>query len=391
MKPLTLAAMLLVILRGASVLANFQPFNCAFSQNPYLRYLSSNQVQKVQMHEYPVFDSNRCGSEWSKFGTCCNTQDLILYAEKDASRINAYSERLRGLMATYSTVFSSLLSDLSAIDKKDIHGKGQKALLMKALASLSQTNFHRALRDLATRLDKKAAFNSCWNKMAEIRSNSLCSTCSGRSLVFFRENKGVISDSSCSSIIASCKHTFEIMVEFMQGIDAISEQFKDTSPRSQHLAKELTMANQEASKNQIQRTIKKLVSGGYSDPAAEDFVCSKFVRLGGRTFVEKMYEILNIDTSLFERVRDSLGSRRLLSKQPRKLLKADWSLSTNTEERPPIFEGGLFEGDVYVVPPQVESKVDSAYASTFGAAGTGLNVVASWMRVIPMNMSRAFP
>lgn len=50
-------------------------------------------------------------------------------------------------------------------------------------------------------------------------------------------------------------------------------------------------------------------------------------------------------------------------------------------------EKKLFEGDVMMVQP----KIDSSYSSYFGTNGTSGNEVTSNMKHIPLNLTAAFP
>ena len=58
----------------------------------------------------------------------------------------------------------------------------------------------------------------CWSKMSELRSNSLCSICSGRHKLFFVNQKALISEETCTDILEICLSSFNHILDFIQGM-----------------------------------------------------------------------------------------------------------------------------------------------------------------------------
>ncbi len=387
MSRIAFVALVAAILGVATASPTVKAIKCLRANNNFLNYLSSNTIKEVQIFETPQKGLDQCGDEWRNFGTCCKVSDLITYAQNDADKLRNHYTNLRQLMENYSSLFSEILSDLPRF-KTTNKINDDRAHLMKALLDLASTKLSGTLNNLATRLDKKKQFDSCWEQMITLRSSSLCSTCSGRSLVFVHAKKAMISASSCHSLVTNCKFAFRLLIEFLEAIKTIAEQLNDFSPESRSLTKELSNACREASRNQIQKAINALVTSDYADQAAEALLCSKFVRFEGPSFVELMHDILDIDIGLFYKVRNKLNQRRLLTRNPRKLSNVNWTIPV--KETSTQFQT-IFEGDVFVIEPKFQAKIDSSYVSTIGAAGTQGNMMSSWLRVIPMNLSLAFP
>ena len=72
-------------------------------------------------------------------------------------------------------------------------------------------------KDLAFRLGTQ----QCWNQIANIRSSSVCSTCSGRSHIFFRKDKALMSEEVCVAILDKCYKPLRQLTFFVSVLNLI--------------------------------------------------------------------------------------------------------------------------------------------------------------------------
>ena len=63
--------------------------------------------------------------------------------------------------------------------------------------------------------------DTCWRDMSRVRSNSLCSICSGRSEVFFSKDRAVIKGETCHRLMDSCHRFFLVVIHLVSGIDTL--------------------------------------------------------------------------------------------------------------------------------------------------------------------------
>ena len=151
------------------------------NNNPYILLLKEANVllldtpKKVQA----------CGNEWMSFGTCCDLNSLTLAVNTDVNQIKTQMSELVYNLENIETSFSKLkdgikprLDDRTDIAFQNMRPKIQALLNIKAV-QISGV---------------KAAVARCWNHMAKIRSSSVCTTCSGRSQIFFSGNKAMVSE-----------------------------------------------------------------------------------------------------------------------------------------------------------------------------------------------------
>jgi len=70
--------------------------------------------------------------------------------------------------------------------------------------------------------EKYAASNEkCWNKMIQMRSSSLCSSCSGRANLFFSKNRANIYHRTCSYVIKDCWFSFKVASQYFKTLSSL--------------------------------------------------------------------------------------------------------------------------------------------------------------------------
>ena len=144
----------------------------------------------------PQIDNTTCRQEWSANGTCCDKQSLLEFSAADRKRV----------LESVEVVKSFSIHALASCSFKAKHEEGY----FRALDSMA--------RSTATSSTFNASIDQCWDHMSGIRAKTLCSTCSGRSALFFNESKGVITAPVCSQTLRAClpsfKHLFTFLTEF---------------------------------------------------------------------------------------------------------------------------------------------------------------------------------
>ena len=146
----------------------------------------------------------------------------------------------------------------------------------------------------------------CWEKMASIRSSSLCSICSARHQLFTKETKGLVAQSDCDSILQVCALSFEHIFEFSRNIENLMSDIAKS--QSGHGAKntedivlrkilaKFTTFNREIQQNHILQSINRFMARDPSDaencPAKIADLCSRLVRVFEEPFIKSMHDLL---------------------------------------------------------------------------------------------------
>ncbi len=204
---------------------------CSETLNPFIKSLVD---QGVLLNSEPVKKTSKCGAEWTTHGTCCQEQSIINYAIADAAEFKENSEtfikEIRNLIkAISSTIFKILRKKEQKAKEKNI----LKALVKKVVNLV--TFFKQLLERLKDLKKLKKTFrqekddivkhqNECVQKLTDLRSASLCNTCSSRSRVFFEDTRARIKMSTCQGVIQACHEYWTSVIRLI-----------DTTAQSNHL------------------------------------------------------------------------------------------------------------------------------------------------------------
>lgn len=147
------------------------------AKNPFLAPLKDSHPIKVEILAKPITtDIAHCKSEWSKFGTCCKSTDLVAFADLEGRLIDLNHKHL-----------------VNVVNKVGVQLSQQKFV----------SNF------------EKDSWN-CWNHMKVARSSALCSICSGRSETFFKDEKALINPDTCLKATDACQNFFTKIAKIRQ-------------------------------------------------------------------------------------------------------------------------------------------------------------------------------
>lgn len=199
--------------------------------NPFLQKL---QADGVTIFSSPSKDpAGRCSSEWSSFNTCCESSSLIKYAKVQEQAIlksvenvnNDFKWFLALSKALNTTIFQiaalkeyswqPLVKDPSQVDKlnKFIDFLHQTVLTRKIFYSFTSDSFWERF------VQKNRV---CWKRMIEKRNSALCSTCSGRSSIFFKNQKANMGQGVCNDIIDDCWIVFSTMQRYLYVLSGLA-------------------------------------------------------------------------------------------------------------------------------------------------------------------------
>ena len=266
-------------------------------KNPFFEILENS---KVTLFPSPQFSSKKCSSEWTPNGSYCEEKSLVQFAKKDSQVILDSTNKLESQLKTIAQIFkrSFELADLAT--GKKIHGNSYMAKYIKALSDESVRKFRNLVSLLGNSVETYKRIDSCWADMSRLRSNSLCSICSGRSQVFFASERAIIEDETCHHLIDSCHRFFVVVVNLVTGIDTLIDCFRETKPQKR-LSEEIELwdkITETIKKNELKISFSKFIEE--KDLSKRQVIasglCAKLVRIGSRSFVQDFSELLEMYT-----------------------------------------------------------------------------------------------
>ena len=221
----------------------------------------------------------------------------------------------------------------------------------------------------------------CLETLLKSRGSSLCTTCSGRSEHFFAAGKVLISDKACTDLVGRCKTylTFplkltEFLNPYFQSISPLNN-----GPVLSKLRQSLIFKDRESL-----FTLKRELEN--DNTKGKVIFCERLTRLQKDLFLHRIIPELILARDSTEVIISDY--KKIIQNMP-----TNWSVTKRILSRllqSDVNFEQLFAGDAIVVPP-VPSKVDSSYASFFGAAGSSGNEASSSLQLIPVNLTSMFP
>ena len=177
---------------------------CDF-RNPFFAKLVQNGKVTMNLIAKRV---DKCGKEWSTYGSCCTLESATSYAEKDNMLMRRATQVVSSSMVNQKLMLDQMMPDLKLWImsdkrlKKMHHFKSSSEGNSKFKIDLL-TMLRNKMKDIGT-IDE-SVHQKCWiEELGKMRSSSLCSTCSARSNQYFMENKALISFETCSKMLDTC-------------------------------------------------------------------------------------------------------------------------------------------------------------------------------------------
>ena len=270
--------------QAASVTA--QASSCA-EQNPFLAELVKSR--RIVPLDEPSKVENYCGGEWLAHGTCCQPESAVKFARVDKSTLSPIVTEVANSMKLQQTILSQLKDDLlrwvdkSPLSIQDKHSSKNRFLdLLKAIGGI-----------------KVKIHQKCWvDELTSLRSASLCSTCSGRSHEFFKDGKALVSQETCTSMMASCFGSIDQVVNFIlatQEFYGLLRKLGRSMSIDLDILKDSSMKTifEAINKRQISSTLKDYVNQGQNsnNPAAMT-LCKEFMALHKDPFIFQIVDLM---------------------------------------------------------------------------------------------------
>lgn len=287
---------------GFSILAPTQ--DCSFHRNT--SYFRNLRLQEQSLRLFPVKETAKyCGGEWHLHNSCCISEVMVRNANLDKSSITeAYESVVNNFKAIHEAVHKlQFMARQEAAMPIANATKEIAALRDQANETLKFADVQEFFADLAGMdLDGFERFNkttrSCWDAMIRHRSAAICSSCSGRAKAFFQGDKAIVSGEFCTSLVSECHESLDTLVKIVSGLRL----FREASRKFEQLGIKIDLAEnfgQKKSHNYwscLKNSSIPQLFARYSLKKGEKDaleICSKFLHLGERTFIEFIRDLFN--------------------------------------------------------------------------------------------------
>jgi hypothetical protein len=181
------------------------------SKNSFLVSMSTAKPLSVDILATPTkIRGKQCRYEWAKFGTCCDTADLREFYKLESKMINHNNHKITsGFQVTINSIKRALNRIRHRQNNKE--AGNLHSLLLKAFRSFKRSS------------------TVCWDYMKKVRGSALCSICSGRSQIYFEQDKILISPKTCSAGVSRCEGFFTKLSLVQTLMPNITQVFKNNS------------------------------------------------------------------------------------------------------------------------------------------------------------------
>ena len=185
--------------------------NKCMAMNPFIQQLAESSSIIVDIYDTPRKDIviKHCQLEWQAHGTCCDQDDLVMFNQLENKLIDLNVEFLANIVKKKAQKIVGVLNKQGGNFHKfaKVHAKH---ILEEFIQAPEVVHF-------------KENTKKCWDFMKRQRSSALCSTCSGRSSIFFDHGKILVSPDTCAEAITNCS-------SFFQSIRIIVKLFNQVNP-----------------------------------------------------------------------------------------------------------------------------------------------------------------
>lgn len=182
------------------------------NKNPFMSHLKNKGVVLYSTAQSST--TQTCSKEWLPHQTCCEHASVKSYAQKETNALAAIVQRVKTELQSATTQLVDAQLEITAI-----RGALAKLTVTAAVYDNRITNFRNDVQYLINP-NPKLTLNQerCLNKTAALRTNSLCSICSGRSENFFSKGKAVMSVVDCKDTIDVCRMSWKFMIRLVESM-----------------------------------------------------------------------------------------------------------------------------------------------------------------------------
>lgn len=442
-----LAVFFVVSLSLVSICESRTSKNKSAFRSPFAGYLLNKKVKLFDLAKQS--NDSACPLEFPIYHTFCDVATLKTYAIADQQNIMKAALSTNTSIGRYSYELDSLIRTAKLFGnlRDKVEQKWVKHLLKNEFVEFASVLKSVSNSSLVTGIQK------CAEKMAHIRSSSLCSICSGRFMHYLNGNKAIISDDVCDDVLDSCASSFEQLMQFLEGMTRFANGLRSTVKWRWFSSNELLRTTEnmasltERIKNlKISDLIDDFLKSHKIDSQISRELCSRLINVASESFFTQIDRILKrFRLDLFKKMKSTLkkqidkiqkdneeaqqkkiqeeaknipSSRLLRRLLPHRYISANsighgaaqdscaverclqlstatsnydlQNMTLNNTATVSNFTQNFLSGDVVVIAsPIVNSSIDSSYSSRLGAIGTNGNE-ASHMNM-PMNLTSKFP
>lgn len=285
MKPFTLAVLLFALVFMNQVQAEKAP-DC-LAQNPLIRMLKRNDVKVFDQPQAPT--SSTCKHEWKTHLTCCDNDSLVDYAEKDIKKLESSIKNVQKDVKALMKFLKKNEEDIEkAIAKKDLQNKKEFKQVLETDLKAFKTLLQSMLENENKEDDRR---ENCFDRIKEIRTSSLCYTCSGRSGYFFLQGRALISMADCRKTIKRCDNTWAKSVELIDTI-AVAKKIRkhlkavvDKDDLIDFGDKHIDRLEEWIGTQQVRGSVQLCQKDATCTDASAKLLCETFISLGKEDFL----------------------------------------------------------------------------------------------------------
>ena len=317
--------------------------------------------------------ANVCQGQWTQEGYVCNKEKAIKYANDDTAQIKQIPVIMKGSLKLAEAISKQILKNTI----KNLNLNESERIIITDFAS-------------PDRIEAKILkAQVCMDKLAQIRSSSLCATCSGHNYKYFFNLRGLLPEETCKEYTAICAPHFKDIVDIQSIllilvktdtalasglIKIINSIFTAQFKMFLNLIKEFTI---------MMHDMISLPTEAERVKVSID-LCQLMVKLNRKVFLATTLSLINIFATTL--------SVKVIAAQIRQTTIGTIS-NWFRNKRVLLFESGQFDFlaniDKDEKPDVSTLKNNNIYESFPGAAGTTTEIENGIYR--PMNMSLIFP
>jgi len=272
---------------------------CTFD-NSYTRHLRAN---KVKLYPRPVLlNAGKCGTEWVTHGTCCPVNGIDEYdvmqrfaAVQLLDRSEAQVSKMSLAVTQYLQGFKSYLANEKLTEKKALYVEnGSKNLLQEQKIELStrMLSILEPIRGWLSHHEMAMIRNqeTCVRKLQNVRSSSVCYTCSGRAQTFFTGDSLNVHENTCRDLIKECSNSWWYLINYLDQINRFNKIITDIEAEAGITIKNRVGLTKElltwADENNLRRNLIMCYNGNCEFSIAKK-ICENFVSIEKPIYLQR--------------------------------------------------------------------------------------------------------
>ena len=279
----------------------------SLSENPFTKYLKANRVRFV---ETPFIYNTSCLSEFPTYGSFCEIKSLLRYAQRDHKKLTTQTSSIINMIHSYSSQIDQVIK----IAKRLVYLREERKIKSSKLVRLMGRSEFKQFERIIQRFENSQvikSINSCWSQMSELRTNSLCSICSGRHKLFFSGSKALISDETCTGILNTCADSFEHFIDFITGMKNFATTLKNGLKKSLNIkvsTSHIIKVTEDIENQHINSMIHQYLLSNKQPSQIAWNLCASLINLASQGFITRFHHLLTTyRLELFHRINQNLN------------------------------------------------------------------------------------